>query len=277
MKQTETYKLKLIETSDTFSPDALNRNAETLETELARVDAAAAAVQSAAAKAQSTADTAQSAAAKAQCTADSKLGQTATAAAAAKLETPRTIQVNLNKTTAASFDGTEDVAPGVTGTLPISRGGTNKTSWTASRLIYTSGTADLSELSRPSANGSILRQDVSGNPYWTSPEKLVTALGAARCVTFVHTGTGATSVTHTFGFPPKLVMMWDSFYPYNLIAVVRDQTQASRFNSNSSTMIFDLAWTDTGVTFTSKYPNTANAPDFIANSLSFKYFGVAIG
>ena len=40
MKQTETYKLSLIETSDTFSPDALNDNAEALEKELARIDAA---------------------------------------------------------------------------------------------------------------------------------------------------------------------------------------------------------------------------------------------
>ena len=38
MKQTETYKLSLIETSDPFSPEALNDNAEALEKELARVD-----------------------------------------------------------------------------------------------------------------------------------------------------------------------------------------------------------------------------------------------
>ena len=43
MRQTETYNLKLIETSDPFGPEALNANAETLEAQLARVDAAAAA------------------------------------------------------------------------------------------------------------------------------------------------------------------------------------------------------------------------------------------
>ena len=44
MQQTETYNLNIIETDDTFSPDALNANARTLETQLARIDAAAAAL-----------------------------------------------------------------------------------------------------------------------------------------------------------------------------------------------------------------------------------------
>lgn len=39
MRQTETYNLKLIDTDDQFSPDALNENSETLEAELARMDA----------------------------------------------------------------------------------------------------------------------------------------------------------------------------------------------------------------------------------------------
>ena len=51
MQQTKTYNLKLIETSDTFSPEALNANAEALETHLARLDAADAAEQAARASA----------------------------------------------------------------------------------------------------------------------------------------------------------------------------------------------------------------------------------
>lgn len=43
MQQTTKYKFNLIETSDTFSPDALNANARAAETELARVEAAHAA------------------------------------------------------------------------------------------------------------------------------------------------------------------------------------------------------------------------------------------
>lgn len=46
-----------------------------------------------------------------------------TADAAKKLITARTVQVNLGSETAADFDGTEDIKPGVTGVLPIKHGG----------------------------------------------------------------------------------------------------------------------------------------------------------
>lgn len=45
------------------------------------------------------------------------------ASTATKLATKRTIQTNLASTTAASFDGTTDVTPGVAGILPIAHGG----------------------------------------------------------------------------------------------------------------------------------------------------------
>lgn len=45
------------------------------------------------------------------------------ASTATKLATKRTIQTNLASTTAASFDGTADVTPGVAGILPIAHGG----------------------------------------------------------------------------------------------------------------------------------------------------------
>lgn len=50
-----------------------------------------------------------------------------TAAAATKLATARTFQVNLGSTSSASFNGTANVTPGVTGTLGLSNGGTGKT------------------------------------------------------------------------------------------------------------------------------------------------------
>lgn len=46
------------------------------------------------------------------------------AASAEKLHTPRAIQVNLESESAADFDGTANVAPGVTGILPHKFGGT---------------------------------------------------------------------------------------------------------------------------------------------------------
>ena len=49
------------------------------------------------------------------------------ATSATKLSTARTIQTNLGSTTAESFDGSANVTPGVTGTLPIANGGTGAT------------------------------------------------------------------------------------------------------------------------------------------------------
>ncbi len=49
------------------------------------------------------------------------------AGSATKLATARTIQINLESTSSASFDGTANITPGVTGTLPISNGGTGQT------------------------------------------------------------------------------------------------------------------------------------------------------
>lgn len=51
-----------------------------------------------------------------------------TAAAATKLATARTIRTNLASTSAASFNGTANVTPGVSGVLPVANGGTGGSS-----------------------------------------------------------------------------------------------------------------------------------------------------
>ena len=50
-----------------------------------------------------------------------------TTGSAATLTTARTIQTNLASTSAASFNGSANITPGVTGTLPIANGGTGLT------------------------------------------------------------------------------------------------------------------------------------------------------
>ena len=50
--------------------------------------------------------------------------QTGLAATATALATGRTIQTNLASTSSATFDGTANITPGVTGTLPVGNGGT---------------------------------------------------------------------------------------------------------------------------------------------------------
>lgn len=53
-----------------------------------------------------------------------KLGRTDNAVSATKLQTSRSLTVDLESTTSASFDGSADASIGVTGELPIANGGT---------------------------------------------------------------------------------------------------------------------------------------------------------
>lgn len=55
---------------------------------------------------------------------------------AATLTTARTIQTNLGSTSAASFNGSANVSPGVTGTLPIVNGGTGATDASGARTAF---------------------------------------------------------------------------------------------------------------------------------------------
>lgn len=62
---------------------------------------------------------------------------------ATKLTTARTIRTNLASTSAASFNGTANITPGVTGTLPIANGGTGGTTgYAANANIFASITEE---------------------------------------------------------------------------------------------------------------------------------------
>ncbi len=61
------------------------------------------------------------------------LSTTGTAASATKLAAARTIRTNLASTSTASFDGSANITPGVTGTLPVANGGTGATTAAAAR------------------------------------------------------------------------------------------------------------------------------------------------
>lgn len=52
--------------------------------------------------------------------------------------------------------------------LPVSKGGTGKSSWYANRLLYASSGSALSQLNFPSVVGSVLAQGTSGAAYWRS-------------------------------------------------------------------------------------------------------------
>ena len=80
---------------------------------------------------------------------------------ATKLATARTITANLASSTAGSFDGSENITVGVTGTLPIANGGTGATTAADARTAlgcapaYTYSTTDLTAGSSALTTGTL--------------------------------------------------------------------------------------------------------------------------
>lgn len=68
------------------------------------------------------------------------------------------------------------------GTLPVARGGTNRTSWQANRLIYPTqglqGTTAFDQLIHPTTDGGFLRQNKTGAPFWSKPADVLSAIEA---------------------------------------------------------------------------------------------------
>lgn len=62
-----------------------------------------------------------------------KLGRTDNAVSATKLQTSRSLTVDLGSTTSASFDGSADASIGVSGELPIANGGTGASTQSGAR------------------------------------------------------------------------------------------------------------------------------------------------
>lgn len=68
---------------------------------------------------------------------------TIAAGTAAKLAASKTIQTNLASTSAASFDGSANVTPGVTGTLGVANGGTGRDTLTSGSVLIGNGTGQV--------------------------------------------------------------------------------------------------------------------------------------
>lgn len=101
------------------------------------------------------------------------------------------------------------------GTVPVSAGGTGRTSFELYRLLYPSAATTLAQVPLPTVSGSVLRQTTSGAPYWTSladlAELLLGTSQFPQIRTGTYTGTGAATASLTFDIVPKLLIVAESW------------------------------------------------------------------
>lgn len=85
---------------------------------------------------------------------------------ATKLATSRTVRTNLSSTSTASFDGSANIEPGVTGTLPVANGGTGKTTLGDSANALINGLSTSSDT--PKDNDYYVSQYAGGGTTTTT-------------------------------------------------------------------------------------------------------------
>ena len=154
------------------------------------------------------------------------------ATSATKLATSRTIRTNLASTSTASFDGTNNITPGVTGVLPVANGGTGNTTGSATKAtqdgsgnIITSTYATKSELTELEDKVDSLTDIPIGSIIWfagkTAPSGfLICNGGTISRITYsalfniIGTTYGSGDGSTTFGLPNLLNrVVWGSTNP----------------------------------------------------------------
>jgi hypothetical protein len=190
-----------------------------------------------------------------------------TTGSAATLTTARTILTNLASTSSASFDGSANITPGVTGTLPVARGGTGITSFGAgiATFLGTPSSANLAAaVTNETGSGALV--------FATSPTLVTPALGTpssgnlANCTfpTLNQNTTGsAATVTgnatgSTFGFNSG----------YGSVATAFGCRAWVNFDGTSNSANLTGTYSQTGTTVTV----TATAHGLITGNIAFLSF-----
>jgi hypothetical protein len=115
-----------------------------------------------------------------------------TTGSAATLTTSRTFQTDLASTSSASFNGSANVTPGVTGTLGAANGGTGQNTYAVGDILYASASTTLSKLAGVATGNALISGGVATAPSWG---KIGLTTHVTGTLPVANGGTGATTFT----------------------------------------------------------------------------------
>ena len=183
-----------------------------------------------------------------------------------KLTTARTIQTNLASTALASFDGTKNVTPGVTGVLPVANGGTGRTDGKAPSLVTKrtidgvnfDGSANIHHYGTCSTDAGTADKTVTLANF-------VLATGAEVTVRFTVTNTASNPTLNVNGTGAKAIQYRNAAISAGYLAANR--TYRFVYDGSSYELVGDV---DTNTTYTAASA-TPKAPGTAAVGTSSKY------
>jgi hypothetical protein len=114
-----------------------------------------------------------------------------TTGSAATLTTSRTFQTNLASTSTASFNGSANVTPGVTGTLPVANGGTGQSTLTANKVLVGNGTTGILQPTNLHWDNTNSRLGINN----TTPDTKLHVTNAANAFIAKFTGGASSDIT----------------------------------------------------------------------------------
>jgi hypothetical protein len=100
------------------------------------------------------------------------------ATTATTLQTARTIQTNLASTSSASFNGSANITPGVTGTLAVGNGGTGGTTFSANSVLL-GNNGSVFQTVAPGSSGNVL---TSNGTTWTSTAPAASGITTGKAI-----------------------------------------------------------------------------------------------
>lgn len=152
-------------------------------------------------------------------------------ASAAKLTNARTIQTNLESTDAASFDGSEDVTPGITGILPIANGGTgNSTGKVASATNADSATKAIQDGKGNNIAETYAKKDI----YTNGTENGGISVGAGLMTSRYFSDVGTITCDFLHGNPEFHVAGMPTEYQGEYFYYVDINVEKKNFNIDTS-------------------------------------------